>query len=139
MTIKRIVANTAVGASLAAFLAFVPAAAHPHPEGDGKKVDRMVILENKHHGEAGKRVRAFHLDRADMECEGEATKIDETSDKERTKIFLCHDGKGSRAEQAERLEKALARIRSEDHLSAEHKAKVETAIQEAIGRLRATN
>jgi 5S rRNA maturation endonuclease (ribonuclease M5) len=128
-------------ACLAAFLAAIPAAglSHPHPEGDRKKMERVIILEGKRDGAPDKHVRSFHIQGADMKCEGKATKIDETSDKERTRIFLCHDGKGSSAEQAERLEKALARIRSDEHLSAEHRAKVETAIQDAIGKLRATN
>lgn len=138
---RRTALICAAAASAVALAAAVPATgvAHPHPDGDRKKMGRVIILENKHRGEPGKRMRAFHIGRADMKCEGEATRIDEGSDRERTKILLCHDGKASASERTERLEKALSRIRSDEHLSAEHKAKVETAIEEAIAKLRSTN
>ena len=128
-------------AFLAALAVAAPASslAHPHPEGEGRKHDRVIILE-KHEGGPGKRLRAFHADRAAMKCDGEdATKIEETSQDEKTKFFFCHDGKASPAAKADRLEKALSRIRAEDHLSPEHKARVEAAMQQAIGRLRAAN
>jgi hypothetical protein len=127
--------------AIAAALMAIPALAlaHPHADGDRKQVDRVIILKDRHEGGPGKHVRRFHIERLDEKCEGEATKIDEASGDERTQLFLCHDGKAPRAEQAKRLEKVLERIRSDEHFSAEHRAKIESALQEAIGRLRATN
>jgi hypothetical protein len=138
---NRTTLHPAAAVCLAALAAALPAAspAHPHPDGDRGKIDRMIILSDRHDGEPRKRLGALHIDRAGSNCEGESTKIEEGGDTERTKIFLCHDGKASAAERAERLEKALVRIRSDEHFSAEHKARVETALEEAIARLRATN
>jgi hypothetical protein len=126
------------------------ALAHPdHGDGDKKKVHKVVILNGKHDGKhAGKhdakrgheRVREFRMLRGEgrgFDCpEGEQTKIDETTGGDRTKIVICGDDKLSAAERAAKLEETLARLRAEDHLSAEHKAKVEAALSAAISRLR---
>lgn len=121
------------------------ALAHPHEGGEGKdKVHRVIVMNGKHDGkDADKRVREFRMLRGEggeFKCpNGEATKIDETTGGDRTKILICGDDKLSGAERAKKLEETLAKIRAEDHLGAEHKAKVEAALQEAIARLRASN
>lgn len=132
----------AAGASLALAGAVL---AHPHEGGDGKeKIQKVIVLNGKHDGKDGeKRVREFRVLRGEggeLRCpDGDATKIDETTDGDRTKILICGGDKVSGADRAKKLEEALARIRSHDHMGAEHKAKVEAALQDAIARLRATN
>ena len=119
--------------------------AHPHEGGEGRdKIQKVIVLTGKHDGkDAHKRVREFRILRGEggeLTCpNGDATKVDETTDGERTKILICGDDKLSRADRAKKLEEALAKMRSHDHLSGEHRAKVEAALQEAIERLRATN
>jgi hypothetical protein len=145
-TPTSIALKLAAAASLA--LAGV-ALAHPHEggEGEGKdKVHKVIVLRGpiaKDSKDAAKRIREFRMMRgADgtFTCpNGDETKIDETTGGDRTKILICGDDKLSGAERAKKLEDALARIRSQDHLSAEHKGKVEAALQEAISRLRTSN
>ncbi len=117
------------------------ASAHPHPDGDGKEpVRKIIVLDGKHGAKDGKdRVRQFHFRRgADgrFQCDGEPTKVDETTGGDRTRIMICGNDKLSAADRAAKLEETLARIRSDDHLGAEHKAKVEAALSAAISRLR---
>lgn len=142
---KGIWAAAAFGAAAVAGLSGT-ALAHPdHEGGDRKKVHKVVILDGKHggkhDGKAGhERVREFRMLRGEgrgFDCPaGEETRVDETTGGDRTKILICGDDKASAAERAAKLEEALARIRGEDHLSAEHKAKVEAALSAAISRLR---
>ena len=123
--------------------------AHPHPDGEGKaSVQQVIVLNsrqtNKEDGkETGKPVREFRMMQgagAEFTCpNGDSTKIDETTGGERTKVLICADDKLSSAERATKLGEALARIRSNDSLGAEHKAKVEAALGGAIARLRASN
>ena len=104
-------------------------------EGGGRHVERRV---DRHVERRGHAVRhGHHL--AMAECAGERTEIAEsTADNERTRIVVCDKGGLSAAQRVEKLEHALERIASNDHISAEHKEKVTTALREAIGRLRAT-
>jgi hypothetical protein len=117
------------------------ALAHPHAGGDGKEtVQKIIVLDGKHRAKGdGERVRQFHFRRGaggGFECDGEQTRVDETTGGDRTRILICGDDKLSAADRAARLEETLAKIRSEDHLGAEHKAKVEAALSAAISRLR---
>jgi hypothetical protein len=121
------------------------ALAHPHEGGDGdKRVQKVIVLSDKNVGKgAEKRVREFRMMQGKdgtFTCpNGEETKIDETTGGDRTKILICGDDRLSDAERATKLEETLAKIRAEDHLGTEHKAKVESALQDAIARLRARN
>jgi hypothetical protein len=104
----------------------------------------VILMKNNGDGkQAHAPVREFRMLRGaggSFTCpNGEETKIDETTGGERTKILFCGDDKLSSAERAKKLEEALAKLRSEDHLGAEHKAKVEGALEAAIARLRAAN
>ncbi len=141
-TSTSIVLKLAAAASVAAAGA---ALAHPHEGGEGKdKIQSVIVLNSKGDSkDAEKRIRGFRMMRGEggeFSCpDGEATKVDETTGGNRTKIMICSSDKLSGAERAKKLEETLARIRSEDHLGAEHKAKVEAALQEAIARLRASN
>lgn len=136
----------AAGAALvtAAAVAFaVPGAAHPHPdsEGKGEKIERVIILSDVD-GKAGphKRIRTFHIDRDGLDCDGDKTEVDEGSDgdKDRTRVIICGKG-GDPAAHAERLEKALSRIQSNEHLSGEHRERVVARLRETIERLRSRN
>jgi hypothetical protein len=125
------------------------ALAHPHPDGTGEaKVRKVIVLSSRHDAkqdgkEAPRPPRAIPMvpgERGDFSCpNGEATKVDETTGGDRTRIMICADDTLSSGERAAKLEEALARIRSDDHVGAEHKAKVEAALQDAIARLRASN
>jgi hypothetical protein len=140
--------------------------AHPHPdgEGDGKKVERIVIIRDgaggEHHGEPGKReVRRFEIIGADdahhggpgesgvrrfemhgdalAQCDGGQKIVDESADDgdKKTKVVICTRGQPTAAT-AERLEEALARINTNDELSAEQKARITIALKSAIDRAR---
>ncbi len=102
-------------AAAASVLAAGAALAHPHEGGDGKeKIQKVIVLSGKD-GKDGKaameRIREFRVMRGEggeFTCpDGEATKIDETTGKDRTKILICGDGKLSAAERAQKLEETL--------------------------------
>ncbi|HEX9953790.1 MAG TPA: hypothetical protein VGB48_01065 [Allosphingosinicella sp.] len=131
-------------AAAAASVALTGAAfAHPHQGGDGKQTVENIIVMTKHDGKDGKPVREFRTMRGpngEFTCpNGNATKIDETTGGDRTKVLICGDDKLSNAERAKKLEDALARMRSREGVSGEHRAKVEAALEDAIARLRAGN
>jgi hypothetical protein len=138
--------------------------AHPHPDGEdggnGKKVERVVIVRDgaggEHHGKPGKHevrrfeihrvgdggpgehVRAFRIDGDRLaQCDGGKKIVDESAEDgdRKTKVIICTKGEPSAAA-AERLEEALARINDNDELSAEQKARIATALQSAIDRAR---
>lgn len=119
--------------------------AHPHADGDGgRKVERVVIIQNGEGGEhkgKGERVRRFEMHGADgvADCDGGEKIVDESSGDgdQKTKIVICRKGAPTAAT-AKHLEDALARIRTDDHLSDEQKAKIETALRSAIDRARST-
>lgn len=162
MAHNRILALGAAGALLLAGAAGA-AFAHPHPdgEGDGKRVRKFVILHDgkggehrsgkkvRHveivdgghggHGKAGgPRVRRFEMHGdALARCEGGEKVVDESAEDgdRKTKTIICLKGEPSAAT-AERLEEALARIDSNDELSAEQKARITTALKSAIDRAR---
>ena len=165
MSHKRILT---LGAAACVLLAGAAGAAfaHPHPEGedgDGKKVERIVIVRDGaggHHGKPGKhkvrrfeiigdegghhgkpggpRVRRFEMHGgALVGCEGGEKIVDESAgdgDK-KTKVIICTKGQPTAAG-AQRLEEALARINDNDELSAEQKARITTALRSAIDRAR---
>jgi hypothetical protein len=118
------------------------ALAHPHPDGEGKTVERIVIVHDGKGGaghESGDRVRRFEMHGAGRlaDCEGGEKIVDEASDEgdKKTKVIICRKGAPTAAD-AERLEQSLARIRDNDHLSDEQKARIETALRSAIDRAR---
>jgi hypothetical protein len=141
--LKQMLLPAAAGliAGAAAFAA--PALAHP----EGGKTDRIMILhtDGGEQGEAGKRpLREFHVMRMDGKgpaerCDGDKTEIEDEKDGRKTRFFLCTDGRLSSAERAEKMEQALERIQSNEHMSAEHKERVAVALREAISRVRETN
>jgi hypothetical protein len=137
--------SIALKLAAAASVALAGAAlAHPHQGGERKdEIHQVIILQKSDGKDGGKPAREFRMLRGaggEFTCpNGEATKIDETTGGDRTKIVICGDDKLSRADGANKLEETLAKMRAQEHMSAEHKAKVETALQEAIARLRASN
>jgi len=140
------------------------ALAHPHPEGDGdgKTVKRFVIIEDGkgdgHHAK-GERVRRVEIIRngehrasgdgprvhrfdmrghgALVDCDGGEKIVEDGAEEDgkKTKVVICTKGRPTAAT-AERIEKALARIRADDELSAEQKARIETALRSAMDRAR---
>jgi hypothetical protein len=160
--------NPRLGLAAAALLlagAGGAALAHPHPDGDdgGKKVERIVIVEDGSGGDhaEGKQVRRVEIHRdgephaaghgprvrhfemrghgALVDCDGGDKVVGESGEKDgkKTKIVICARG-GPTAATAERIEQALARIRANDELSDEQKARIETALRSAVERARST-
>ncbi|HZG07838.1 MAG TPA: hypothetical protein VEZ70_02545 [Allosphingosinicella sp.] len=110
-------------------------------EGGDKEVIHKVIMlaEGKDASERMRELRILRGANGEFRCpDGAPTKVEETAASERTKVLICGNDKLSDAERANKLEEMLARIRSEDHFGAAHKAKVEAALTQAIERLRAT-
>jgi hypothetical protein len=141
------------------------ALAHPHPDGDGngKEVKRFVIVgdgkdgehhakgdrirrveiirDGEHHaGADGPRVRRFEMRGHGVlaDCDGGEKFVEESADDggKKTKVIVCTKGDRPTAATAERIEKALARIRDNDELSDEQKARIETALRSAMERAR---
>lgn len=131
-------------------------ATHDGKEGaQGDKVRRFRI-ERDGHGKPGEgtHVRTFHIERDGkggpgvhafalgdghaLNCDEGDKLVDETAgdDKEKTKVVICSKGSTS-AQRAERLEQAISKINSNSEISAEHKARITTALRAAIDRARA--
>jgi hypothetical protein len=144
MTRNRILGFGA-GAALLLAGAAGAALAHPHPEGDGdgKRVKRFVIVRDGKAGghPAGHRdhaLRRFELHGPGMiDCDGGEKIVDDSGGEgdKKTKVVICTKGKPTAAT-AERLEEALARIRANDELSEEQKARIAAALSSAIDRAR---
>lgn len=139
--------------------------AHPHPDGDGAKVKKFVIINDggehhakgkgerirhveilrdgksgEHHaGGPGGRVHRFEMHGAGglADCDGGEKIVDEQSGEggKKTKVVICRKGAPTAAD-AKHLEDTLARIKDNDHLSDEQKARIETALRSAIDRAR---
>lgn len=146
--------NPTLGFAAALLLAGAGGAAlaHPHPDGDGdgKTVKRVVIIEDAKGG--GDHAKGEHVRRVEIirdgehhsgghgglvDCAGGEKIVDESADDgdKKTKVVICTKGRPTAAT-AERIEKALARIRSNDELSDEQKARIETALRSAMERAR---
>jgi hypothetical protein len=72
------------------------------------------------------------------DCDGGEKIVDESAEDgdKKTKVVICTKGDRPTAATAERIEKALARIRDNDELSDEQKARIETALRSAMERAR---
>lgn len=124
-----------------------PGVAHPHPEGEGKGSQRIIIMEHKA-GEGrseNHRTHRFELRRGEngeiVAPEGcddgqELANVDEQSGGERTRVILCSRGEGSSAERLERLQRVRERLAEDSHLSAEQRTRVTGALDREIARLR---
>ena len=111
--------------------------------GDGKGERRVVRIERDGKGEGAdvvrieragpgeQRLRTVVVDgKALAECEGGEKLVDESAgdDRKKTKVIICGKG-GDPAARAERLEQALARINSNEHISDEHKEKIAASLR----------
>ncbi|MEA3066122.1 MAG: hypothetical protein QOJ27_2583 [Sphingomonadales bacterium] len=142
MTHNRLLALGAAASLLIAGAAGA-AFAHPHPDGDGKTVERVVIIRDggggEHRADAdGPRVHRFEMVGGDLAgCDGGEKVVDDSSGDggKKTKVIICTKGQPSAAT-AQHLEEALARINSNDDLSDEQKARITTALRSAIDRAR---
>lgn len=164
--IAALLAGTAVTPGLAQDAATGDAAA------DGKKVERVVIIERgEHEGdgpvrimrmhEGGKpgEVRRFEIHReggkgegarvirmhgpdgdhmAMADCDGDKTEINEGDGKQKTKIIFCGDKSLTSAQRADKLEEIRRKMAERQAIGAEHRAKVDAALQQEINRLRAS-
>ena len=98
----RLRLGAAAGALILAGLTFASPgfASDPDGKGDGKKVEKVIILSD-HEGVPGDgKARTFHMQRLDMaNCEGGDRNVRESSDKgERTRVIICRrDGPNAKA------------------------------------------
>jgi hypothetical protein len=141
MNRKRMIGSTALFL-LAGGAAAAGALAHEVPDGKPHKQKIIIMSERADGGGEGHaRVehRGSHMIMA--ECGGERSEFNGESAKgdgqkaEKARIVICTRGNASAADRAKRLESALARINANDELSAETKAKITTALREAIAQL----
>jgi hypothetical protein len=121
-------------------VAGAPAAAQEEPA-DGHqqtRVERVIVLSDRDHqdGDARQRIRVLDVNADHPGCD--KTEVNDDNGREKTKVVICGGDHASAADRAARLEKALGRIQRNDELSAEHKARVTAALQDAIERLRNT-
>jgi beta-lactamase regulating signal transducer with metallopeptidase domain len=124
-----------------------PSAAHPHPEGEGKQQQRIIIMEHKD-GAAPREGRGPHNFRIQRGPNGELTlpercqngqelaNVDESTGDQRTRIVLCDAAGGDPAARLQRLQQARERIAANDELSGEHRDRVLGALDRAIAQLR---
>jgi hypothetical protein len=107
------------------------------------RTEQVLVMTSRNGQESSDdaHVRTFTLDSATSACTGDKDEVSATSadGREKTHILLCGNGNASPAERAERLQHALARIGSNDSLSADQKEKVVTALRDAIARLQTQN
>lgn len=129
-----------LGISLAA-----PGIAHPHPDGEGKQQQRIVIMEHKGGAAPREGVRSFRIERGENGepvlpegCRNSEplANVDERSGDRRTRIVLCGAGEGTAASRLEHLQRARERIASSDEFTGEHRDRVIAAIDREIARLR---
>lgn len=144
--------NPRFGLAAAAFLLAGTALAHPHADDDGeRKVERVMIVHDGKEGDpdkAGDPVRRIKIVRhgedhagghgALVDCDGDEKIVEENQgeDGKKTRIVLCAKGGQPTAATAERIEKALERVRSDNALSDAQKARIETALRSALERAR---
>jgi hypothetical protein len=115
--------------------AAAPAFAHEQEQ-------KVIIMTERHHadGEAHATVERRGARVIVAECGGDRTDISGGSEAEgdKARIVICNRGNVSSADRARRLEHVLERINSDTELSAETRAKITTALREAIDKLNAT-
>ncbi len=134
-----------IAALVAAAVAAVPALAQQAPAKEETKVTRVILMTHadKDVKPGEKRELSLHRDGTGRlgnvvlkDCDGEKTEINEGTDKQKTKIVLCVTPGMTGEERAKRLEEIRTKLAQSDHLGAEHRARVEAALQEAINRAR---
>ena len=126
----------------AATLVVAAAAPAVGKEGDEPKQKVIIMTERiarAGHADAREDAGPAHKTMILADCGGDRTDYSDSAGggKDKTKIVICSRGNVSTAERAKRLEHALERINSNDELSAESKAKITTALRDAIARLNA--
>jgi bla regulator protein blaR1 len=135
-TIRRLTGK-GVAATLAAagLMLAVPVTAAPQ-DGASKMTEIRKIVRIG--GPAGQQSQSIDL----KDCAGEKFEAGSSpapGKQQHTKILLCGKLGASKAQTADTLEKALARIQGETELTAESKAQIVSALQKRIADLRAGN
>lgn len=122
------------------FAAASAAPALTHEPADGKREQKIIIMSERHqeggeteHGETRRRVSRVVI----ADCGGDKTEFSGSSEGkgEKARVIVCTRGETSTADRAERLEHVLERINANEDLSAEAKARIGTALRDAIARL----
>ena len=144
----RLLGGTAAIALLAGVTAMLgaPGIAHPHPQGEpGQHRERIIIMNQKADGagEGQGAAQSFELRRGENgevvlpDCpEGDATRVEEGSGTEHTRVVLCTRGGGAPAERADHLQRARDRLACDSELSEAQRARVTAALDREIARLR---
>lgn len=119
----------------------------PPPAAGDRRVEIFHLDGNNPPMKDGQAIRSFRVERDGSGLEqlgdcvgGQRSEVKAESEDahQKTRIILCDKGNVSPAERVASLERVIGRIQSDDHLSAEHKAKVTAALREALDKLRAT-
>jgi hypothetical protein len=112
-----------------------------HEDGKPGETRHVEIHRKGDKGEGAHVIRMHGPDGAHMamaDCDGEKTEINEGDDKRKTKILFCGDKSLTAAQRADKLEEIRRKMAERQAIGAEHRAKVEAALQQEIDRLRAS-
>ena len=126
-------------AAALAVAAAAPALAKVGDEPKQKVIIMTERIDRDGHADARADAGPAHKTMIVADCDGDRTDFSGTAEggKDKTKIVICSRGNVGTAERAKRLEHVLERINSNEELSAESRAKITTALRDAIARLNA--
>ena len=123
-----------------------PGIAHPHPEGEGKKQQRIVILDGKAGDGPASGLRSFNVRRGEngemvlpegCTADGQqVANVDERTGEQRTRVVLCSTANADPATRLQRLQQARERMAASSELTGEHRERVLAAIDRAIAEAR---
>jgi hypothetical protein len=118
------------------FLAAAAAPALAHEPGEKAQKQKIIIMTERH-GDGRAEIRDGDSKVVIADCGGDKTEFSggDEAKGEKARVVICTRGNVSSADRARRLEHVLERINSDDALSAETKAKIGTALRDAIARL----
>ena len=130
----------------AAISVAAPGVAHTHPEGEGKKQQRIVILDTKAGDAPVAGTRSFMVRRGENGelvlpegCTSDGRQdanVDERTGDQRTRVVLCSTANADPATRLQRLQQARERMAASSELTGEHRERVLAAIDRAIAEAR---
>lgn len=114
----------------------------PPADGEGRTERRQLVIVTDGHGGETADERGIRIDGDRIElpadCDaGNATNVEEGTDRERTRIMVCSRGDSTPAERAANLQRARDRLAGNTELSGEARDRTLAALDREIARLRA--